>query len=518
MRRREHGLGGRLLGDLSARAPVRRRLRRSGRGVRRRQQRLRRRMLRRVQEGGMRGPPVGTDDLGAFADRRAARRRPGTRPVVAERRLRHRDPCPRALARHDRGVSAPRGGRGSRDDRCPPGAGIALDIAARPVDLPGRVRKQRRRAEARGRQRDPRWRPGGGGDADRPERVLPGHVCGAAAHVDDRPWRRRLGARGRLPGPGLRGRDLQQQPGGRAVRLPVSRRRAPFFLAPALCQSTSPMAVRFPGGVTALVLATLLLPGLAAAGNISISISPTAELREGALVATVQVSNSGDEAAHAVTPTLHFRDKEVRSTPREQLAPKETMRAELSVPVGELGAGRWPYRMAVDYADANQYPFQALHVGALVQGNPPPAKVSVIGIEAGPLAGSGSLHARVKNLAGTQRDVAITVVLPEGVEVADPVHHLVLAPWQETGFSSSLVNRTALAGSRYPVFVITEYDDDGVHQLTVGHGSVEVTNPGTFFSSQRTLLWILAGILVVGWIAFLAWQLATGRLRRAVPP
>src|SRR5262249_2479362 len=162
--------------------------------------------------------------------------------------------------------------------------------------------------------------------------VLSGHVRGAAAHADDRPRRRRLGARGRLRAPRLRRRDLQQPPRGYAVRLPVSRRRAPFFLVPPLCQSTAPMAVRFPARVTALLLALLVLPGPASAGNISISISPTAELRDGTLVATVQVSNSGDEAAHAVTPVLHFRDKEVRGTPREQLAPKENMRAELSVP------------------------------------------------------------------------------------------------------------------------------------------------------------------------------------------
>src|SRR5207253_1711564 len=94
----------------------------------------------------------------------------------------------------------------------------------------------------------------------------------------------------------------------------------------------------------------------------SISISPVVELRDGALAARVQVTNSGDEAAHTVAPILRFGDKEVRGPAHDQLAPNQTMTAELSLPVGELGPGRWPYRLAVDYADANQYPFQALHV------------------------------------------------------------------------------------------------------------------------------------------------------------
>src|SRR5437763_1495179 len=97
-------------------------------------------------------------------------------------------------------------------------------------------------------------------------------------------------------------------------------------------------------GATALALG-VLLPGPAAAGSLSISVSPTVALRDGSLAATVQVATSGAEAAHAVTPALHFRDQDAGATPRETLAPKESMAAQLTLPVGELGNGRWPYRV-----------------------------------------------------------------------------------------------------------------------------------------------------------------------------
>ncbi|HLY37191.1 MAG TPA: hypothetical protein VKU61_04105 [Candidatus Binatia bacterium] len=270
-------------------------------------------------------------------------------------------------------------------------------------------------------------------------------------------------------------------------------------------------------GAAALALG-VLIPGLAAAGSISISISPTVDLRDGNLAASVQVANSGDEAAHAVTPSIHFRNQDARATPREALAPKDSMTSQLTLPVGDLGNGRWPYRVAVDYADGNAYPFQALHVGMISNGTAPPAKVSVIAVDAEPVAGTGRLDVRLKNLAGTTRDMTVGVVLPEGVEVSEPSRRVSLDAWGEAKVSTSLVNRTALAGSRYPIFVTVEYDDDGVHQAALGHGVIEVSNPRSFFQANRSLLWVGAAVLVAGWVVLLGWQLASGRLRRAAPP
>src|SRR5206468_1746044 len=186
---------------------------------------------------------------------------------------------------------------------------------------------------------------------------------------------------------------------------------------------------------------------------ISISISPVVELRDGVLAAKVDIKNSGDEAAHSVAPVLSFRGKELRGAAREELGPNQSMTAELSLPASDLTPGRWPYRVAVDYTDANQYPFQALHVAWVTLGNPPPAKLSVAEVKAEPLAHSGSLRMRLKNLAGAARQTSVNVVVPEGVEVTQPEQSLALPAWEEGALSVPLVNRTALARSRCPVFV-----------------------------------------------------------------
>src|SRR5205823_10807163 len=183
-------------------------------------------------------------------------------------------------------------------------------------------------------------------------------------------------------------------------------------------------------GVVALV-AGALVPAVGRAGSISISISPAVELRDGVIAARVDVKNSGDEAAHTVAPVLRFRGKEVRGAAREQLGPNQSMSAELSLPAADLTPGRWPYGVAVDYTDANQYPFQALHMAWVTLGNPPPAKLSVAEVKAEPLAHSGSLRVRLKNLAGAARQTSVNVVVPEGVEVTQPEQSLALPAWEE---------------------------------------------------------------------------------------
>jgi hypothetical protein len=259
----------------------------------------------------------------------------------------------------------------------------------------------------------------------------------------------------------------------------------------------------------------VLLAGPALAKNISISITPAVELRDQALVARIGVRNGGDEAAQSVTPVLVFRGQQVRGEARNELGPQEAMQSSLSVPAGELGPGRWPYRVAVDYTDANQYPFQALHAGLVTVGSPPPAKLAVAEVKGDPLSSSSPLRVRMKNLAGVERAATVSVAVPEGIEATSPPQQVTIAAWQEAKVEATLVNRTALAGSRYPVFVTVEYDDEGIHQAVVAQGLVEIHGQQSFFETWRTAFWVGAAVFVLAWLGFLLWRAMTPRHRRA---
>ena len=256
------------------------------------------------------------------------------------------------------------------------------------------------------------------------------------------------------------------------------------------------------------LVAACLLASTAAAGTITITIAQEAELRDGEFAVDVKVSNSGDEAAHSVTPILRFGDEEVRGKTHPALAPNRALEASLAVPVSDLGEGRWPYQIAVDYTDANQYPFQALQVATYIVGNPPPAKVAVPEIDAPAISGTGELAIRIRNLTGSERRAKVGVLAPEGLEVTEPAGEIVLAAWGEKTISVPVTNRTALPGSRYPVFVAVEYDDGPVHHTLVARGMVEIVGTGSFLDSGGPYLWIGAALLGFVFVLLVVFRVA----------
>jgi len=226
-----------------------------------------------------------------------------------------------------------------------------------------------------------------------------------------------------------------------------------------------------------------------------------ADLRADELGVNLSVGNTGDEAAGTVVPILRLRDREVRAQREDSLAPGARIEREMVIPAQDLTEGRWPFRVAVSYTDQNQYPFQALHVALVTRGNPLPAKVAVTRMEITPLESSAAVVLRVKNLAGVERTATVTVFAPEDVEVQDPASEVKLDPWSEEQVHFDMTNRTALAGSRYPVFASVEYDEPGTHHTVVGQSTVEVRSPRAFL--PRILVWVV-GALLLGWVAMLA--------------
>jgi hypothetical protein len=257
-----------------------------------------------------------------------------------------------------------------------------------------------------------------------------------------------------------------------------------------------------------MVLLALAAPALA--GNISLQLTTRTEVRDDQLVVTLTAKNSGDEAAHAVTPVLSFRDQSVQGDVHPELPPNRALEATLTLPAADLGTGRWPYRVMVGYADANGYPLHALHVAMLTVGNVPPGKVHILEASAEPLASSGALDMRVKNLGSEPRRVRVDAHLPDGIE-ARALPPLDLAKYDEQQVSVPLVNRTALPGSRYAVFVSAEYEDGDVHHAVIVPTVLEIIATQSMFRRQRTVLWALAALLVVGWVGVLVWRLAARR-------
>ena len=259
------------------------------------------------------------------------------------------------------------------------------------------------------------------------------------------------------------------------------------------------------------LIVACLTPAPASGGSISISMTAGAELREGQLAVQLTVRNQGDEAAQSVTSTVRFGEHEARGTGTQALVPQQSFEETLSVPAGDLGPGRWPCRIAVDYTDANHYPFQALHVLLVTVGNPPPAKVLISGMTGTRVSGRGTLEIKLKNLTAEARTPALQLFAPDSLEVAGEPPAITLDGWEEESVSLPLINRTALAGSSLPVFAAVQYDDAGVHQAVVAHALIEVVPALSFITGNRAALGLAALVLVFAWAGFLAAR----RARRA---
>jgi hypothetical protein len=263
-------------------------------------------------------------------------------------------------------------------------------------------------------------------------------------------------------------------------------------------------------GRSAAVASTCLFLALrapaASAGSISLAIAPRAEIRAGRLEVQLGVRNAGDEQALSLSPLLGFRGRSARGETHPVLHPGETWETALELADDAVGAGRWPFRIGIDYTDANGYPFHALSVGTVAKGAVPPATLGFVGIEARAFADSGALEARLKNLSAATRTVEVAVEVPEGIELAEPVPALELAGWEERALEVSLVNRTGLPGSRYAIFASAEYDDGGFHQTVLTSAALELVAPQAFLDRHGARLALLAGLLVLAWLAALAWR------------
>jgi hypothetical protein len=138
-----------------------------------------------------------------------------------------------------------------------------------------------------------------------------------------------------------------------------------------------------------VIAANLALLASAEAASVSMSISAAPEIKEGVLQTEVTL-----RTAHSVTTVLKFKHLNIHGPAQVALPPKKTAEFSLSQHVGDVAAGRWPYHLVVSYADANQYPFQAIHLGLVTVGAPPPAKVVVTDFESEPIDQDGRVQFR----------------------------------------------------------------------------------------------------------------------------
>jgi hypothetical protein len=213
-----------------------------------------------------------------------------------------------------------------------------------------------------------------------------------------------------------------------------------------------------------------------------------------------------------VVPILRLRDHEARGAREDSLAPGARIERTMVVPADDLGDGRWPFRVAVSYTDQNQYPFQALHVSLITRATRCPRRSRVPRISITPAREQrGRVDGGSRISPASKRDTRRSrSSRRRDIEVQGGPADVKLAAWDEENVHFDITNRTALAGSRYP-----RVRERGVRRARrpprrprPGRRRGALTGDAAL---PRVLLWVV-GVLLVAWLALLAWR---GRARQA---
>lgn len=238
-------------------------------------------------------------------------------------------------------------------------------------------------------------------------------------------------------------------------------------------------------------------------GSISITTELTITPRSGVLAVSLKVRNSGDEAAQTVVAGARFGGHEVRAPAHPKLSPGETSKVALDIPWTPATPGQWPLTTTVDYTDLNGSTFQAVQLALVSTDAASPALLAVLKVDADRVARHGRVNVRFKSLSELARHVHIQFIVPRGLEVDPSVRLVEIGPWADAEARATVFNRAALPGSRYPVFVTLEYDDDSGHHAALGNGLVEIVSaPETSVSYA----WSATGVLLIAWVAVLAYR------------
>jgi len=240
--------------------------------------------------------------------------------------------------------------------------------------------------------------------------------------------------------------------------------------------------------VVSLLLLSFPLACSARAGTISISPSVSFNGE----TAVVSVSNGGDESARQVQVDVGFAGWERRGKFRPELPPGESLQEKFSLEgVCPPLPGAYPLRVLVTYADANGYSFSALLISPVILGK---ARRSALHLHVKPLElrEQGAVECRVANLGGTAMEAVCRLETSPELRVVDPVRRLRLDPGRDRLIKFEVKNLAAVAPSSYPVYLVAEYDEDGLHHTALGRNMVTVLPGG-----RRSRAWFWGGAVLV---------------------
>ncbi|MBU0672276.1 MAG: hypothetical protein KJ732_04515 [Candidatus Margulisbacteria bacterium] len=248
--------------------------------------------------------------------------------------------------------------------------------------------------------------------------------------------------------------------------------------------------------IISLYLLMIVFSSAAFASYISLNTSLTTKVDKNDLMVLVTVINKGDESAHNVQAELRVGGEKYLAEKKLELGINQTYTAATTFKLKMQKPGLYPLVLVMHYTDANQYPFSALTCNVFsYQAGALPAEI--IGkLQTAAFWQAGQTKLTLKNLSDSEIAAETSLVVPRELTVTTKAQKVRLAPKSNKTVTFGLENFSALDGSTYQVFAITEYEKDGFHQTNISPGMVKIVE-SNFFRDYRILIVVLVAILLV---------------------
>ena len=243
-----------------------------------------------------------------------------------------------------------------------------------------------------------------------------------------------------------------------------------------------------------LALALLALTSTSALAQITLeirtitSVAPVAN-QPSQVVCMVNVKNAGQNPASNVEVRGEFLGKKQIVSDNNILGQNESrdVSLEFSLPVEKLGS--FPIFLMVGYEDPSGNRRSAATIAIADTGMP---NITDILVSAEPGLGSrwGEVRVAISGVTGIN-SVKVTCHVSDDLDVTTPTQHVRLASGKGNA-TFNLFNRNATQGNKYSIFLVTEFDRDGLHYLLSTSIQIPVQTEPTTASKSRsfgTMTW-----------------------------
>ncbi|NQT30250.1 MAG: hypothetical protein HQ596_06735 [Candidatus Saganbacteria bacterium] len=234
------------------------------------------------------------------------------------------------------------------------------------------------------------------------------------------------------------------------------------------------------------------------ASFISLETAVTSKVSGNTIEVILEATNAGDEAAYNVFAEVNLAGKRVLFRKIPELDRGAVYRASKKIRLDIERPGSYPLVVKMHYSDANQYPFSALLAQTFNY------KVLEVAPELfGKLKSlaffkKGTLAAHLKNLGGTDLQVSSRIFVPNELTADKPLHESIISKYETARINFPVENFSALNGSNYQVYCVSQYEKDGIHATQIIPGHVLITTDGPPQKVRvAAIILILLGIIIV---------------------